>query len=1013
MGGKGVDCPQQLLHVFYAASILTHLTALLILSLSLQIAEEAGTVLATCPSSNASFLCALWHHTLYSALHQPPLVEIDASFPMSHDASTIAASSMASRKPAKVDIVCDSGNLWIRIASIKPLSLLSEFRQAESYITTEDSDEDDEASGHQAKSGLARMTESSKEDMEALLNKQALDSAAANCSLLRLAQELNDARKESGSSSAKGPPRIHIVLSRLSLRDTVALDSKFYDGDEKRRYEARLGAIQKELHRLGIKLVAPEDRELSRAANGKLPRIPFPPQPAAPTPTTVVNLDLSALIALVSSVSHMPLPERPEEADACFSRVHWKQAEAIGASARTEQRSSADDERGLLDGADAGGDKSLQHARALSEQLQREMSGDAFFEALIHHLPIGCGKLQMTCTSEARDKMTEIVKLVGGETEQRRMRDIFDESPGGAQEFWRSSRWEVDQPRERRVRESVMLPVRVMDTSCRNVQARSEGQDSSTVFVGPFANQAIHCVRGGMRALASKERSLSNRTGLHRQTPHTLSSMLLGLQNGHTTLTTNISSVKWLVKDIVSTQAIQGSLPGYETGDGNDDTKNKPRCVTIAALWVMYPRSLAEKMTLSNHVGSDTAFAAAGGVGLGAAQNSTLEEIHTTAYSADSLTNSTTRPGKESPKDGGDSPGSDTITYLKDLPTTWRGSSHQGRGSSFSPRGMARPLRFVLRWIKGPRPKGKLEIKHFKWWPLGRVERNFSRLTAPLAWKDPYDCRDEFVLGNSDGADVERQHNLRKEQIQIAERDDDDPWLAGVQRDIRLNAIHWTLLVFTFIGWILGFAFLVKSLWYEAAVTGSDGSTSTNVLFLGCTSSLWSANSQCGLNGQDCAPFSSNRTLAFRCPSNCQATTLGGPRAVGDQLPSFVPLIVGGGNASTSERGNAPVSAASEPYIYRGDSFICSAAIHAGALARHEGGCGSIWITGAHSGYEAVERNGLQSTAFNSTFPVSYYFDQNLDSEQCTDRRSSGYALDVVLLAWVGLILRPKPIVYL
>jgi hypothetical protein len=59
-----------------------------------------------------------------------------------------------------------------------------------------------------------------------------------------------------------------------------------------------------------------------------------------------------------------------------------------------------------------------------------------------------------------------------------------------------------------------------------------------------------------------------------------------------------------------------------------------------------------------------------------------------------------------------------------------------------------------------------------------------------------------------------------------------------------------------------------------------------------------------------------------------------------------------------------------------------------------------------------VERNGIRSIAFNSTFPVSFTFDETARGTGCDDSRAGGYALNVLLLALVGFVLRPKRIVY-
>lgn len=68
----------------------------------------------------------------------------------------------------------------------------------------------------------------------------------------------------------------------------------------------------------------------------------------------------------------------------------------------------------------------------------------------------------------------------------------------------------------------------------------------------------------------------------------------------------------------------------------------------------------------------------------------------------------------------------------------------------------------------------------------------------------------------------------------------------------------------------------------------------------------------CGLDGTDCLPLEYGNS-AFRCPAGCDVI-LQNPRTVGDQTQEYVPLIVGGGDVNGT---------------YRGDSFICSAAVQA------------------------------------------------------------------------------------
>lgn len=127
-------------------------------------------------------------------------------------------------------------------------------------------------------------------------------------------------------------------------------------------------------------------------------------------------------------------------------------------------------------------------------------------------------------------------------------------------------------------------------------------------------------------------------------------------------------------------------------------------------------------------------------------------------------------------------------------------------------------------------------------------------------------------------------------------------------RRTQVLARAWPLLLLFGAGYIIALAFVARAQWFTIPASS----------FVGCTSTYWSENDGCGLNGENCTPFS-NTTFEFRCPAQCTPVILQNPRAVGAQLVDFVPLVVGGGNS-----GNA-----SFPGSYRGDSFICAAAVHA------------------------------------------------------------------------------------
>ena len=79
------------------------------------------------------------------------------------------------------------------------------------------------------------------------------------------------------------------------------------------------------------------------------------------------------------------------------------------------------------------------------------------------------------------------------------------------------------------------------------------------------------------------------------------------------------------------------------------------------------------------------------------------------------------------------------------------------------------------------------------------------------------------------------------------------------------------------------------------------------------TAVYWTNEDNCGVNGTLCEPFTDS-SFDFRCPANCKSLVLANARPVGAEEVAFVPLVVGGGD---------------DQGTYRGDSFICPAAIHA------------------------------------------------------------------------------------
>ncbi|PVI01363.1 hypothetical protein DM02DRAFT_613759 [Periconia macrospinosa] len=200
------------------------------------------------------------------------------------------------------------------------------------------------------------------------------------------------------------------------------------------------------------------------------------------------------------------------------------------------------------------------------------------------------------------------------------------------------------------------------------------------------------------------------------------------------------------------------------------------------------------------------------------------------------------------------------------------------------------------------------------------------------------------------------------------------------------------IFVCAFFVWIIPFGVLLNDHGLPSDIAGFGAP-----IKLSCTNKLWPDAPSCGIDGRNCLPFD-NSTFAFSCPADCSLTTVLNPKTVGDISFAYRPFIVGGGT---------PQTPGGNDFVYRGDSFICGSAIHAGALSDNRGGCGVISLVGARDEYDGVSRNGMSSIGFNSSFPLSFNFDRServeRDSGKCNDPRWNLLVLSIVLSAAFSL----------
>ncbi|KAI9719542.1 MAG: hypothetical protein M1828_006171 [Chrysothrix sp. TS-e1954] len=180
-----------------------------------------------------------------------------------------------------------------------------------------------------------------------------------------------------------------------------------------------------------------------------------------------------------------------------------------------------------------------------------------------------------------------------------------------------------------------------------------------------------------------------------------------------------------------------------------------------------------------------------------------------------------------------------------------------------------------------------------------------------------------------------------------------------------------TALIAFYLVYLICFLSVLKRSAFSSEVPGY-GSPAT----ISCTSTWWAPKNYCGLNGDDCRPFE-NSSFAFRCPGNCLRTHVLNPHAVGSGEVIYQPLVIGGARNADDTIGTG---------VYRGDSFICASAIHAGFISNAEGGCGVVSIVGEAADFPSTKQHGIESTAFDSNFPLAMKFEPGTRAK-CEDLR--------------------------
>ncbi|OCH94600.1 hypothetical protein OBBRIDRAFT_831652 [Obba rivulosa] len=570
-------------------------------------------------STNAPYLVAVWNEVQCAP---PPVTAIWQTFPDPAHAQGKATRKRGSQKPpgVKVDVIAEGGRRWIRVNTIKNSRLLAEFREVDSYLTSSEEESSDEA--EPSSSGSTPRSPSWRSRRPPPLDN----------SLLRGARALLDA---TSSHLPLGSRRLPHVTLRLTRLDPTCGD------------DARIPQTVDALRGMGI------DVQLGERAPGVVSAPSSSPNETQehvdPVPTQKINLDLSLLVALVSDITHAPLPSDEGEAKERYippkGGAYWKWK--MGARAE-EKDGAGEDSDGERD--DNSQDEGWwEHSRALGQQTMQDMRRGLLqdmHERLAElYSPVPSSPPNSTSsnaqrpdvefytTSAARTRFLQIVlSKIGGPAEQRRARALFclpeDYSPepllssstiahtldlagdrtmptngtstsdtlptvdvAAAEEaYWRDSRYPPGL--------LPLIPIRVLSSvepatpsSLPANLAALSMSDTPSPAPAPFFRQLAHVCR----TILATHDARDGGPQPPRLTHHTAESLLAGAARGWTTMTANRASVRAVLRGLRA-QAEAGCCEDAGVERPRRPGEGEPAGRMDAALWVVDPRSLAEGM---------------------------------------------------------------------------------------------------------------------------------------------------------------------------------------------------------------------------------------------------------------------------------------------------------------------------------------------------------------------------------------------------------------------------------
>ncbi|WWC92273.1 uncharacterized protein L201_007227 [Kwoniella dendrophila CBS 6074] len=479
----------------------------------------------------------------------------------------------------KIDLIENSGQTWVKVNTMKESRLMAEFREQDSYIN---SDYESDSSVSFSKAGP------SKPRTITLTN-----SAIEQAKLLAKAAESYPRIKGFPS------PKIRYVLNRLEENPV--------NGYSDPRVKSTFQAIRD----LGVELVLADHKRIIPNNRPKRKEL---------KPSKNILLDLSVLVALCCDSTHLELPKSVSDLESRF---------------RCLQINSINEELELS--------PHIPVTKDLRDQLEWEMKHPLIQELLDRLSPLNENIIQFWVTDEVKNRLPNIIDIIGGENEKRRAHIMFSSSNSSNsdddddEDFWQGSRWKGKSGILTNLKINI-LPKEYDGSTCQ-----INSKNVNTAFKKGFVSvvkQMLEIVeiQSDPSALRKHKEEQANklndvndegkkekfkdtkrRSKLLKSNPnitkginiesklpssHTLKTFLVGLELGYTILTNNRGSVGKILREMNIDNGLGlglglNSNPGNSCnpsvyGDGTNHDENEIKEDDKVEIWVVNPSSLSE-----------------------------------------------------------------------------------------------------------------------------------------------------------------------------------------------------------------------------------------------------------------------------------------------------------------------------------------------------------------------------------------------------------------------------------